>query len=179
MPCETEEVYIALLPPGCCFELSLCSTAVRGVVVEQCSGSTSVNIGNYRVEHWCKETPVISRPEAKEEDWLQFKSKSEKTEKGETEMTKTEKKAKVAKVPEVEKFEISAKESKTMLDMENMSRAAIVYRAIVKHGPLDLDALFSIVKKDFMPFRGNPENIRGNVRTFVREFFAKELLRRA
>ncbi len=77
-------------------------------------------------------------------------------------------------MPKIEKaekqYELTAKESKTMLDKENKSRAAAVYQAISKKGPATLEQLFEACEKAFQPFRGKKENLKGNIRTFVREF---------
>lgn len=92
----------------------------------------------------------------------------------EIEMPKAKKETKT-----VVRYERTFKDAKRFEEKENESRAAIVYRAILKLGPVSLDDLFEDVKKDFQPFRGKAENIKGNIRTFLKEFHEASLVKKS
>jgi HB1, ASXL, restriction endonuclease HTH domain len=139
--CEPNEVIVSSLAPGACFEMPLSrQTVIRGVVLEHLSGSTLVDTGASRHEHWCSEAPVVPFFNESSSEWLKPK--------GENEMAKKEKKEKLAKAPKekgllVTRYEATAKKHEAFLNEEKKSFAALAYRVIVNDGPITFDEIWS------------------------------------
>lgn len=132
MNCEPNETYVNRLPPGAAFELTLTrTTGIHGMVVQHLAGSTLVDCGGSRKEHWQHEAPVVPHPEVRDvEQWLNLNGGNEMSEKKE----KKARAPKAAKEPKkllIIRYEPTAKDGSNLLAKENTSQAAAMYRALV------------------------------------------------
>lgn len=171
--CERNEVTIRTLQPGACVACVLSrATEVRAVVLAHLAGSTLVDTGFTRKEHWCYDAPVVPHPEATSSEWLKPNQMEENA------MAKEKKARKLKAATFVETYETTSKESKTLAAKENTKRTALVYQSVVKNGPATLDEVYESLKKAFEEgFRGDAKNIRGNVRTMLRDLVVEGLVK--
>lgn len=82
------------------------------------------------------------------------------------------------KEPKVVQFAPTAKESKALLDTENTSQLAKIYRAVVKNGPLEFDALWKEVSSTFSNTEIPIEKRKTHVRTYLSRLHKSGLVKR-
>lgn len=125
--CEPNERELRTLQPGAAFEMTLThTTGVRGIVVKHLAGSTLVDCGGAKQEHWCYDCPVVPHLEVTDtESWI----KSNQTE----DTMPGAKKERKPKLKRVIRFEIGKKAPlEKYLDEKNTAYSALMYRAIKK-----------------------------------------------
>lgn len=152
---EAHEVELKTLRDGDYFEiyLHLSGSVMPGRLVAKSSGSAETSLGWISL---ATRVVKISQDEYQKENDV---AKKEKRAKG----------PKAVKEAVSYNFEKTAKESKGMLDAENKSQLAVIYRAVVSVGPADFGAIWKDVR-DVMhkaPRGGETEKRQTNVRTYL------------
>jgi hypothetical protein len=123
---------LSTLAPATSFRLELRHSALYGTLLSVGRGSATVRLADGTVTHWCTEAEV----ETISQEELEMAKKNGKT-----------KVARIKKERTYVAYEVAAKDGAKLLDSENTSQAAVMYRALAKaEGPLTIAQTYEACK---------------------------------